>query len=462
MSQIVIAAIFALSLAVTLLGGAGLAFAIVYLPAAILFSQLPEIAIPHAPVAAHFAPLYGILLGLPFRSEPLKFKWCILDTIMILLLISITITAWSTEVFETGVNAFRTDLLTWFGPYFVARMVFRRVETRRAALYVLIVLIAIMSVVALIEFRLQPYWYLHLLQSAGMRNRIPPMAYDRYGFFRVAGTTNHPIYFGNMCLALMGIIAILAKTTGKSLKNIWVALALFGALGCLVTSISFTPYVGFIASTIYFIVLMTVPHARKMVLPITLVIFGGIFAFTYHVAHEPLGPKPDGDLPGSLWTRKEIITESWKKAVTAGPFGYGRILDFSADDDFDLASVDNSYLQFAMTRGWIYTTLWISIGIFFSVRMTKAFNRATNPSQIFPLAVATAVVLGLMVSMYTVWAGALYTVIWMVLLGLSNTLIDLVLYPELLLIPAKQPRRRQTSITVPAPAILQPHAIDGR
>jgi hypothetical protein len=64
--------------------------------------------------------------------------------------------------------------------------------------------------------------------------------------------------------------------------------------------------------------------------------------------------------------------------------------------------------------------------------------------------------------MYTVWAGALYTVIWMVLLGLSNTLIDLVLYPDLLLVPAKRTRRRQTSITVPSPAVLQPHAIDGR
>jgi len=30
----------------------------------------------------------------------------------------------------------------------------------------------------------------------------------------------------------------------------------------------------------------------------------------------------------------------------------------------------------------------------------------------------------LMVSMYTVWAGALYTVIWVIMLGLGNTLID--------------------------------------
>jgi O-Antigen ligase len=462
MNQAVIALIFVLSFGITLLGGAGLAFAVVYLPAAILFSQLPEVAIPHAPVAAHFAPLYGIILGLPFRSEPIKFKWCILDTIMILLLISVTITAWSTELFETGVNAFRTDLLTWFGPYFVARMVFRSIATRRAALNMLIILIAIISVAALIEFRLQPYWYLHMLKDIGMRNRIPPMAYERYGFFRVSGPLIHPIYFGNMCLILIGMIAILAKTTGKNLKNIWVALGMLGALGCLVTSISFTPYVGLFASTAFFVVLMTVPRARQLVLPLTLFVFGGIFFFTYHVAHEPLGAKPDGDLPGSLWTRKMIINESWKKAATAPLFGYGRILDFSNDADFDLDSVDNSYLQFAMTRGLIYTALWVSIGIFFSIRMTKAFNLATHPSQIFPLSVATAVVLGVMVSMYTVWAGAQYTVIWMVLLGLSNTLIDLVLYPNLLLVPTRVAVTRTTSLTASAPAILQPRALDGR
>ena len=340
-------------------------------------------------------------------------------------------------------------------------MVFRSVETRRAALNVLVVIIAIISVAALIEFRMQPYWYLHMLQGIGMRNRIPPMAYDRYGFFRVAGPLIHPIYFGNMCLALIGIIAILAKTTGKKLTNIWVALALLGALGCLVTSISFTPYVGFFASTCAFLVLTLVPRSRKLVLPLTLVVFAGIFAFTYYVAHEKLGPKPDGDLPGSLYTRKMIIVQSWKEAVKAGPFGYGRILDFSDDPDFDLASVDNSYLQFAMTRGWVYTALWISIGFFFAIRMTAAFNHATHPSQIFPLAVGTAVGLGLMVSMYTVWAGAQYTVIWMVLLGLSNTLIDLVLYPDMLLLPAKANVVESAERRFIA-SRLQPRVADGR
>ena len=84
-------------------------------------------------------------------------------------------------------------------------------------------------------------------------------------------------------------------------------------------------------------------------------------------------------------------------------------------------------MQFSVSHGYVYTTLWSSIGLFFAWRVGAAFRKIMHPSQVFPLAAATATVLGLMVSMYTVWAGALYTVIWVIMLGLGNTLIDQVL-----------------------------------
>ena len=147
-----------------------------------------------------------------------------------------------------------------------------------------------------------------------------------------------------------------------------------------------------------------------------------------------------------------IITQSWKKAVKAGPFGYGKNLNFD-DDEFDISSVDNSYMLFAMSRGWVYVSLWISIAAFVGVRMTRAFLNISHPSQVFPLAVATATVLGLMVSMYTVWAGGLYTVVWLILLGLTNTLVDQVLYPATAPAP-RQPKRIFQPVTVQAvPAV---------
>ena len=423
-STLVIGMLFAIALVVTLLWGVGWAFVGVYLPALIMLNQLPEIPIPHAPLAAQWAPLYATLIGMWFRPEPMRFKICSIDIIMVLLLISAAITSWTTEVFETGINTLRTDFLTLTAPYLLARICFQDWKIRRGALQVLIGLLAIISVCALIEFRMVPYFYLHLLQNAGMGNKVEVMAYERYGFFRVSGPVEHPIYFGNMCVVILGLVAVLARTSGLSLKNAWVATALFAAFGCIITSISFTPYIGTIAGTLGLLVLVAVPFAQRILLPLTLVVIVTLGWVTYHVATQPLGEKPDSEAGGSLYTREKIIYESWKKASIAGPFGFGKNPAFDDDPDFDLQSVDNSYMQFTLTHGWVYTTLWISIAVFFAWRMTFAFLAVKHPSQVFPLAVCTATVLGLMVSMYTVWAGALYTVIWVIMLGLGNTLID--------------------------------------
>jgi hypothetical protein len=425
-----ILAIFFFALIAAIARGVSWTFVFIYIPALILFNQLQALKIPHLPLSAPFGPLYAILLALPFNTEPLRFRWNWLDTIVISLLISSTITGWTTEYFETGINNLRQETLQWFGPYFLARIIFRSWETRRMALYCLIGLIAFLSVDALIEFRLWPYFYLHTLQAMGMGNYVHPMAYYRFGFIRVAGPVEHPIYFGNMCVVLLGMVTVLARTSGMSLKQPLVGLAVFGAFGCVITSISFTPYMGMLAGTAFFLTLVFVPWSRQLVLPMVLLVGGVIFAFTYQAAHEKLGEAPDGELQGSYWTRKLIVNQSWKIAEKAGPFGFGEAVKFADDPDFDLASVDNSYMLFAMKRGWVYTLLWISIAPVFALRVWKAFRHVSHPSQVFPLAVATATVLGLMVSMYTVWAGALYTVLWFIMLGLSNTLIDLVVYPE--------------------------------
>ena len=457
MSVVTILAIFILAFCVALIRGPGWAFALVYLPALILLNQVPELRIPHAPVAAHFAPLYAILIALPFRNEKLRLKWCTLDTVVILLLISSLITAWSTEEFETGVNMFRTELLRWIGPYFLARFLFRSIETRRLALYMLIALIGFITLPAMIEFRLQPYFYLHMMKDVGLINHVPQMAYSRMGFFRVSGPVEHPIYFGNMCLAMLGMIAVLARTSGVKLKNPWVAMALLAAFACIVMSISFTPYMGVLAGSIFLFMLLVVPFSRQLLLLITLSIIGGMFAYTYHTAHTALGDKPDDPLAASLYIRRLIIVESWNKSLHAGPFGWGRNLYANTtDQDFELASVDNTYMQFTMTRGWVYTALWISIAVFFSLRMTLAFSRVNHRSQIFPLAVSTATVLGLMVSMYTVWAGALYTVVWAMMLGLANTLADMVFYPELVRGTAPLGQRVQVRRSGTAAAESQP------
>lgn len=441
MSAVVILVIFVSAFVVAVLAGPGWAFVAVYLPTLIMLNQLPPIAVPHLPLLPEYAPIIAIFIAAPFSVKPLRFRWNIVDTIVGLCLLSAVITALNTGEVETGINILRNEILRWVGPYYLARATFGSIEIRRLALRILIGLLGVLAVAALIEFRLTPYFYLHMLQNLGMGNSFPPMAYSRFGFFRVSGSDVHPIYFGNMCVILMGMVAVLAKTTGTSLKNPWVALAIFAAFGCVVTSISFTPYVGMIAGIAILLTLLALPWARYLVVPLVLIVVTGVTIFTYNVAHEPLGTKQAGDLNGSYYTRRLIVVESWRRAETAGAFGYGPKIP--RGDGFDLTSVDNSYMLFTMTRGYVYTILWIMLGVTFAIRTTRGFLHVTHRSQVFPLAAGFSTIFALMLSMYTVWGGAIYVVVWAVMLGMSNTIVDLVIYPQMRL--EEQPAGRKSS-----------------
>ena len=234
------------------------------------------------------------------------------------------ITGWSTEVFETGINTFRTDFLWLTAPYFLARISFQKWQVRKGTLVMLIILLAVISSAALIEFRLTPYFYDHVLDRLGMHNKLPIQTYQRWNYFRVAGPTEHPIYFGNMCVVLLGMVAALASTSGVKLSNPWVITAMFACLGCVFVSISYTPYLGVIAGIMFFLALRFISITRTLLVPLTLFMICVIGGYTYHIAHEPLGDKPEtNDMAGSVWIRKLIITQAWKKAEIAGPFGLG-------------------------------------------------------------------------------------------------------------------------------------------
>ncbi len=427
MDKYTIIAIFVVSLLVSLIWGVRWAYVCIFLPVLILLNQIPEVILPHLTVTAESAPMYGMILALPFRKESARFRFCSVDGVIALLLVSAAMTGWTTEFIETGFNALRNDVFRLGAPYFLGRIVFQDWRMRRWSLYVLIAVMAVVSACAVIEFLFIPYYYLHLLQKAGYSNPVHPMAYGRYGFYRVSGTVEHPIFFGNMCIVLLGMVAVLARTSGVKLRRIPVAVALFACVGCVVVSISFTPYMGLIAGTLALGTLTFLPFTRRLVLPMTLSAIVAGFGYTVYMAHAVINTDvADNGVQASLETRKVIIHQSWAKAVTAGPFGYGLRADFSDDDDWGLTSVDNSYMQFTLTRGWVYTGLWLMIAVTFSYRVQSAFKASTDRSQVFPLAVCTATVLGLMVAMFTVWAGALYTVVWIVMLGLGCSLIDAV------------------------------------
>ena len=421
-------AVFAAALVTALLWGVRAAFVFVYLPAVMMFSQVATVVLQHAPVSPTTAPIYAILLAMPFTKESLRFRLCSVDVVALLLLLGLLI-AWFTDQFEPGINAARNEALRLTGPYFIARIAFQDWQVRRKALWVMVGITGVITMLALIEFRLFPYFYQHWLTNLGLGNTQHEMALARHGFFRVSATVEHPISFGNTFLAVLCMLAVLARTSGVRLTNPWVAAAVAGATLCVFVSLSYTPYLGLIAGVAVLAVLRTVPWSRRLVLPLTLLVVVGLTAYTYKVAVEPLSEAGHGvdGVEGSLYVRHLIIKRTWALATSAGPFGYGVMTNFSGMEDFDLDSVDNSYMGLAMTRGWVGVGLWVMLGVCFAARVTKAFGASGDPSLVFPLAVATAGVLGLMMAMYTVWAGAFYSIPWFILMALSNSLIDQVM-----------------------------------
>jgi hypothetical protein len=160
---------------------------------------------------------------------------------------------------------------------------------RRAALYVMIGILAIISVAALIEFRLSPYFYLHVLQTCRHEQQNPGDGLRTLRFLpcRRSGGTSH--LFWKHVRVILGMVAVLARSSGLSLKNPWVIVSLFAAFGCIITSISFTPYAGTIAGILFFSTLILIPMARKIVLPLTLLVMFALFAYTYNAATTTAG-----------------------------------------------------------------------------------------------------------------------------------------------------------------------------
>ena len=406
---------------------------LVFLPVLVLLNQVPVFdRVPHAPVSIPYAPMYAILLSLPFQREKVRLRWCWTDTIVVALMFSGAMTGLLTEVAETAVNAFRNDVLRLAMPYFLARAVFRDWHVRRAALWVLVGLTGVVAAAAAVEFLYTPNFYLHLLQRAGMGNSIHSLAMRRFGFSRVSGTVEHPIFFGNMFVVVLGMVAVLARTSGVRLAVPAVALGLAGAAACVGMSGSFTPWLGVSAGSAALAVLLVAPVARRALLPLTVCVVIGLFAYTYHLATAPAG-RPGHDRQPQRHRRQPEHAAADRPPVVADR-GHGRVVRVRPAGGLRRAGG----LRPGQRRQQLHAVHHDpGVGLHGPVDRHRGWRSRpgrsgpsgvmTDRSQAFPLAVCTATVLGLMMSMYTVWAGAEYTVVWVIMLGLSQALIDTIL-----------------------------------
>jgi hypothetical protein len=319
-------------------------------------------------------------------------------------------------------------LMGWILPYYFARLTFRSPDGRRKMLWALVGSAVVVGLFALLEMRFVPFLYRIILRSVGLVDFGPRMAYYRFGLFRAESTMDHPIYLGNACLSVLGLIYMLAHATGVTLRNqyVWAGLAAAGAglLGCL----SFSPYNGLLFAAVVYVLLTNWGWARRLLVPMMLAGVAVGFLLTASIALSPLGEKPiEGHFMGSWWTRQLIIKNSWDMVSTAGPLGHGRIIP---KWKINLDSVDNTYMLFGMTRGWIYLALWLGLGVALAMRVSKAYRACVSRTQVTILSAGMASVVGIMIAMYTVWAGWQgypYTMLWLVCIAATNSAAELIL-----------------------------------
>lgn len=440
MHIVVIAIVLIVAFYVTVNHGVSRAFACVFIPALLLLTRVETMEKPVVlQLNGYSAAVYGILLGWPLSKEKVHLRFNLLDFIVVTLSVINVISGVQNGESYTGVAVFFVEIQNRIFPYFMARMAFREMETRKFALTWVLRSMAIIFVLALVEVRLQPYFFHHVMKDwlhVGLP--VKSMAYRRFEFFRVAATFDHPIYFGNACLVLFGLIIVLAKTTGRKLTERPIAFGLFAAAACLVFSLSFTPWIGVFGGLGLYLLLRYFPSGRLMLVPAVAVAILSFLGLAWYYAQSAPGRvETDSVIGGSIENRKLIIRRAWGLAVDSPLLGYGPKFEWP-DPDSSLESVDNTYLVFAIVNGQLYMWTWVSMAFIISFRVVPLLGMLKTKEGQFTTQVAITTILALMMAMFTVWAGAYYTVVWLLLLGFTNTMVDMVTEPSPGLVQARR------------------------
>lgn len=427
-SLLILALLFAASAYLAATRSAVQALVWVYLPSTILLLQVPMFDIPLLPDPnQRIACIYGILAGLLIRgARPRVFRWNLVDSLLVTLAVLRVLTALFTEQVWTGVSASGDLALGWIVPYLLARQLFYDPKSRRDAVIVLSLVMVFVGLVTLVELRLAPFFYSRLLEPLGVVRAANTFVYHRFGLFRPQVGFAHPIDLGNSALMLASMIAIFAVTSGVGLKHNLVRLGLAASIGTAVASLSFTSYVGIAAASLIFVSLYYLPATRLLIVPSIVAAVLGVALFTASLLSVDLKeftPEP-GSVEASLWVRTLIVQNSWNYAEKAGFFGFGKTI---GRKDLDLDSVDNSYMLFLIRYGWLYLLVWITLVLNVGLRAARALAVATRDEHGIPVIAAVAGIGGTLAAMYTVWFGFAYETLFILLLGLSNSMFDVLI-----------------------------------
>jgi hypothetical protein len=313
------------------------------------------------------------------------------------------------------------DFLT---PYLLARYSFHSAEGRRLALWSSIFCAVAVALMSPIEMRLWPQYFSRILDQFGLYVAPNSMPMYRFGLARAQTTFMQQMDQGNGGVLLAGVIGVLAATTRVGLRDWRVVIGLGAAVFVSLASLSFSAFVNVALAFSAFGVLWSLRWTGRL-LPAALaaIIVGGIMV-TATLLNTPLGERAERlgqDVGDSMYMRTLIVQQTWPLAQEAGLWGYGKQI---SKDMLDLDSVDNAYLLFVLQRGWPYLVLFLTVPLLLTWRAARVWDRRTGDAQQLPLAIAASVLLTILVAMYTIFFGFVYAKLWLILLGLTVSMLD--------------------------------------
>jgi hypothetical protein len=363
------------------------------------------------------AAIYGILIGGSLHGRWPSFRPTFVDYIVALLLVAYVISNVANGKVWSGFSVLGTMGLALAAPYFIVRSTFEQRSVQRQAVAVLIVVIAVISIFALIEMRLWPWYYANLLSDIGLAEPINNRPFRRF-LFRATTSFLHPIDLGNSAALVFAAIIILARRSATPLARPWILAGLVAALLAWFAALSYSSYFGLAAGLCLYLILDRFGRARRLLVPGVLVVILVGCIFTVNLASAPLGERPANDAPPlelSYWVRHAIISRAWEGVKTAGLFGWGIHLDSVVE----MQSVDNAYIGIAMRKGWVALGLWLALPIRVAAVASRGLRRARTRQQIQAILVSVSAVVGTMVAMFTVWFGFVYASLFMIVVALA-------------------------------------------
>ena len=421
MSFLAIGTFFVLALLVTLQRGPAATFAYVFLPVILLLAIVKPIFLYVLPdVSSMHAVTYGTLLGMLCAGRMPSLKLHPVDGLVLLVSVSTMATSLANGSFWTLVSSIGSETLHWLVPYYMARLAFKEPVLRKHMALILAGIAMALAFIGLIEWRLRPLFFSRILGTLGLSTVYSNLVQGRWGFFRAMTTAEHPIDYGNVGLLLMALIPSLAICGGLRLRDRRIVLGTLAAGVMAMTSMSFSTITGAAVALGLFVFLRYVRGSETLLIPAIVAIIVSGFVFTNHLLGIDLESiRPENDeaaIEGSFFTRVEIVQKSWAAfGSSAGFLGFG---DNARTQAMELKSVDNSYMLFLVQRGWVHLGLRLAVMIAIAAVGMQMLRNARGERMRFPPAAAVGALVGVMISMYTVWFGFIYAVLWTCLLGM--------------------------------------------